>query len=70
MKNMIATNYKNCKICKEQAPAKPRQAPVVLHDLTKLWVMELVGVDLMELEWQTFLVMVDKKSGFRFCQHL
>ena len=67
MKNKIVTFYRNCETFQEQSPAKPGQAPVHPDDLAKMEVMEMVGADLMELRGRSCLVMVDKKSGFRFC---
>ena len=70
MKNQITTHYRNCEACQVQSPSKPRQVPVLPDDLTKMAVMELVGVDLMQLGGKSYLVMVEKKSGYRFCTHL
>ena len=70
MNNQIKTFNQNCEKCQEQAPAKPRQVLVLPDDLTKMGIMEMCGVDLMELRWKTYLVMHDKKSRFHFCAYM
>ena len=70
MNNQIRTFYQNCEKCQEQAAAKPRQVPVLPDDLTKMGPMEMCGVDLMELRGKNYLVMCDKKSGYRFCAYM
>ena len=39
-------------------------------NLIRLWVFELVGVDLMQVGGNTYLVQVDKKAGYRMCEFL
>ena len=70
MNNQIRQRVKSCERCQEEAAAKPRQPPVIPDDLTRMKIMEMVGVDLFELGGRSYLVMVDKHSGFRFCSFL
>ena len=70
MKKQVTAMYRNCEACQVQSPAKPRQVPVLPDDIVVMSVMELVGVDLMQVGGKSYLVMVDKKSGFRFCTNL
>ena len=70
MNNQIRQYAKSCEKCQEEAAAKPRQPPVIPDDLTRMKNMEMVGVDLFELGGRSYLVMVDKHSGYRFCSFL
>ena len=70
MNNMINMYYQNCVKCQKQTAAKPRQQPVLPDDLTKMGPMEFCGVDLFELGGKHYLVMCDKRSGYRFCAFL
>ena len=40
---------------------------MIPDDLIRLGVFELVGVDLMQVRGNNYLVLVDKKTGYRLC---
>ena len=62
MSNEIRQLYRNCQVCMLEGRAKQRQPPVIPDDLIKLGVFELVGVDLMQVAGNMYLVLVDKKT--------
>ena len=70
MSNEIRQVYRNCQVCQLESRAKERQPPVIPDDLLKLGVFELVGIDLMQVASNMYLVLVDKRTGFRLCEHL
>ena len=70
MTNQIRQLYKNCQVYVLEGRSKQRQAPVIPDDLIRLCVFELVGVDLMQVGESNYLVLVDKKTGFRLCEYL
>ena len=70
MNNQIKQYAKSCERCQEEAAAKPCQPLVIPDDLSRMAVMEMVGVDLFDLGGKQYVVMVDKPSGYRFCSYL
>ena len=70
MSNQIRQLYRNCQVCMLESRAKQRQPPVIPDNLLKLGVFELVGVDLMQLASNMYLVLVDKKTDFRLCEYM
>ena len=70
MSNEIRQVYRNRQVCQLESRAKERQPPVIPDDLLKLGVFELVGIDLMQVASNMYLVLVDKRTGFCLCQHL
>ena len=70
MGNEVRQVYRNCQACKVESWAKERQPTVMPDNLLKLGVFELVGTDLFQVANNTYIVLVDKKTGFRLCHHL
>ena len=62
MSNEIRQLYRNCQVCMLESRVKQRQPPVIPDNLLKLGVFELVGVDLMQVANNMYLVLVNKKD--------
>ena len=70
MANNIRQMYRNCQECMIEGRSKQTQTQVLPDDLVRMKVFELVGVDLMNVGWNTYLVLVDKKIVQWLCENL
>ena len=70
MNNEVRDLYRNCQACQVESRAKERQPAVIPDDLQRLGVLELVGCDLFQVGTSHYIILVDKKTGFRLCSHL
>lgn len=67
MCNDITQIVQNCRICQEHLPSLPRE-PILWQSCDEP--MECVSLDLFDLQGQTWLIMVDRFSGFPFAQRM
>lgn len=65
MKNEIELWIRRCSVCVKSLPSLPME-PILSAIETAKGPMDAVSVDLFDLEGKTFLVMVDRFSGFPF----
>ena len=70
LKNACKQGAEGCVKCQVESEAKPREDLVILDDLSRMYCIELVGIDLFSLGGHSYLSMVEKRSGFKFCSML
>ena len=70
MNNEIKELYRKCEACQVESRAKERQPAVIPDDLQKMGVFELVGCDLFQVGTAHYIILVDKKTGYKLCCHL
>jgi len=69
--NDVTLRVKSCKVCQEMLPSKhgPIMAEVALGDLDSA-PLEDVGTDIFHYNKENYLVLVDRASGFLWCDKL
>ena len=60
----------HCEVCKMHDISNVRQKPAIPDDITTMQLLDLVGVDLLELGGLDYICVVDKASVFIFFENI